>query len=537
MYPIGTNVMNERTVGESAQGLADYLHRELKGAPKLSCVIAHDTRNHSAEFARLSASVLAGNGVQVFMFSGERSTPQLSFAVRDLHASAGIVISASHNPPSDNGFKCYWETGGQVLPPHDVGIIQCVETVREIRSLEFEHGVREGTIRILGPEHDRAYIEAVARQSLSRRREMRIVYTPLHGVGMTSVARVLEHVGFGDLHMVQSQAVPDGNFPHVAGQSPNPEQPVALREAIALAQSKGADLVLASDPDADRIGAAVPDPDGGDWIPLTGNQIAALLAHFVITQRVAAAKPAEQPAPGKEGRPFIVKTLVTTELITRIADAHGLVTWGDLPVGFKWIAEVIDQHGPDRFLFGAEESHGYLAGTYARDKDAAVAALLLAELAAELKASQRSVLGHLNELYRTYGFHIERTVSKSRPGRAGAVEIAQIMTQLRTRPPRTLADMNVVRVHDFVDGVVRPIPAAEPTPLQAMRQPQVMLELDQAGWRVVGRPSGTEPKIKFYLFGVVPREQLRSDSDLAQAKRRAAAVMERLSADIEAFGG
>jgi len=536
MYPIGTYVMNERTVGESAQGLAAYLRSELGEHAPLSCAIAYDTRIRSEEFARLCASVLAGNGVRVVIFGGHRSTPQLSFAVRQRRTSAGIVISASHNPPSDNGFKCSWSSGGQVLPPHDAGIIRCVEAVREIRSLDFDEGVREGLITVAGPEDDDAYIRSVIAESLSTQRAIRIVYSPLHGVGMTSVFRSLQQAGFRDVHVVESQAIPDGNFPNVANQAPNPENPAALRESIELARKIAADIVLASDPDADRIAAAVPDSRTGDWVPLNGNQVAGLLTNFVVKKRLAASHGSPTCGqPTQSTGKFVVKTLVTTDFISRIAEAHGVRCVGDLPVGFKWIADAIDRNGPDGFLFGAEESLGYLAGNYARDKDAAVAALLFAELAAELKASGKSMLEHLDELYCRHGYHLERAVSKNRPGREGSAEISRIMEAFRTAPHAEMAGLRVVRVHDFVTGEIRRLDSAAVTPIACQPQQQVMYEFDQPGWRLVARPSGTEPKIKFYLFGVVPPERLTSSSALAAAKEATATTMSRLVADLEAF--
>jgi phosphoglucomutase/phosphomannomutase len=532
MYPIGTNAMNDRTVGESAQGLATYLRQVHGPSSDLSCVIAHDTRNNSEHFARLSARVLAANGVHVYLFRGHRSTPQLSFAVRHLQASAGIVISASHNPPSDNGFKCSWSNGAQVIEPHDRGIILCVEKVREIRESDFDGAIKAGMITRLGPEHDQAYIHAVTAQALSTQRSIRISYSPLHGVGMTSVFRVLQQAGFADVRVVESQAIPDGNFPHVANHAPNPENPAALREAIELATHERTELVLASDPDADRIAAAVTDPKTGQWVPLSGNQIAALLAHYVITKWSTRAHPSGTTAGTSK---FVVKTLVTTELITRIADAHGVRTIGDLPVGFKWIAQAIDENGPADFLLGAEESLGYLVGDYARDKDAAVAALLFSELTTELKSSGKGVLEHLDELYCRYGLHVETAVSKSRPGRAGVAEIDNIMQAFRADPPGSMAGMQVTRIHDFVSGEIRNLQGTEKMPLQGQRQKQVMLEFDRPGWRLVARPSGTEPKIKFYLFGVVPPDQLSSPAALAKAKQEVAATMSRIADDLERF--
>ncbi len=417
-----------------------------------------------------------------------------------------------------------WSTGGQVLPPHDAGIIRCVEAVRDIRRVDLETGVRQGLITWLGPEDDAAYIEAVRSQSLSAARRLRIVYTPLHGVGMTSVARTLSESGFADVHVVESQSNPDGSFPNVANQSPNPEQPAALREAIELAREVSADLVLASDPDADRIAAAVPTPDGA-WQPLTGNQAGALMADYVIRKRGATGR---LPAGA-----FVVKTLVTTELITRIAESAGVAAVRDLPVGFKWIGDAIDRCGPERFLFGAEESLGYLAGNYARDKDASVAALFLAELAAEVKAAGKTMLGHLDDLYCRHGYHVETALSKTRPGREGAAEIARIMQVLRTNPPRELAGLVVAKVHDFVDGTIRDLAAGGGAGTTAgPRQQQFMLEFTRPGWRLVGRPSGTEPKIKFYVFGVVEPDHINSFG-LAAAKQEAAAIIDRIGVELD----
>jgi phosphoglucomutase/phosphomannomutase len=301
-----------------------------------------------------------------------------------------------------------------------------------------------------------------------------------------------------------------------------------LRETIDLAISKGADIVLASDPDADRIAAACADSQSGKWVPLSGNQLAALLADYAVRKFKGADT-------GTSGRnPFVVKTLVTTELISRIAEQNGVRAIRDLPVGFKWIAQAMDEYGANDFLFGAEESLGYLVGDYARDKDASVAALLACELAAELKSEGRSVLDHLDDLYRQHGLHIETAVSKSRPGRSGAAEITRIMQAFRLTPPKSMAGMPVNRVHDFVDGTIRDL-SGKSSPLAGLRQQQVMLEFDKPGWRLVARPSGTEPKIKFYLFGVEPAAELKTRTALDSKKQEAAATMNRLVADLESF--
>jgi phosphoglucomutase/phosphomannomutase len=534
MYPIGSNAINTRTIGESAQGLADYLRRTLGATARLSAAVAHDTRHSSREFARLTACVLAANGFHVYFFPEHRSTPQLSFAVRHLDCTTGVVISASHNPPTDNGFKCYWSNGGQVLPPHDEGIIQCVEAVREVRALDFDDAVRAGRIAILRAEHDDAYVRAVCRQALGTCRDLRIVFTPLHGVGATNVGRVLAAAGFRDVHTVPLQAIPDGSFPHVAQHTPNPEQPAALREAIALAREVGADLVIASDPDADRIGAAAPRPGSNEWVPFTGNQIAALLTSFVCGKlKVEVGE-----------RPLIIKTLVTTNLMARIAAAHGVDVRGNLLVGFKWIARVMDERPNDRFLFGAEESHGYLAGRYSRDKDGAVAALLLAELAAEQKAAGHSLPDYLDGLYRRHGYHAEGQLNRTLEGRAGVEQMQRLMAAFRREPPRHLGGLAALRLHDYLGHETRSIAApGAPEPLPEPDGDMVELELEPprrgtaapTGWRVVVRPSGTEPKIKFYLFGYEPPEQLNGPGQLASVKTAVDELFRRIAADLDAY--
>jgi len=527
MYPVGTNTMNDRTVGESAQGLADYLRKVHGPDAKLSCVIAYDTRYNSDRFARLTASVLAGNGIQALIFDDPRSTPQLSFTVRHRKASAGVVISASHNPPSDNGFKCFWSTGGQVLPPHDEGIIECVKAVREIKRIEFGQGLREGIIRWLGPEADEPYVQAVAAISLSDKRDLRVVYSPLHGVGQSNIEAVLRHCGF-TVELVDYQALHYPDFFWVPNRTPNPEWPPAMLAATNQAKDTGADLAIASDPDADRIGAAAYDPLTGKWRYITGNQIGALLTDYVVRRR-------KERGDLPEGA-FVVKTLVTTDLIAKIAESAGVRVVGDLPVGFKWIGQAIDQYGPDKFVFAAEESHGYLCGTYARDKDGAAGALLLAELTAELKAAGSGLWQRLRELYRQHGYFVEQTKPRLMPGESGAKQIQALMERLRTDPPRELAGLRVLWLHDYKPLESRPVAASgEPRPLSGMSCDQVVLELDRPGWRVVGRPSGTEPKIKFYYLGYEPPQRCGTDAELQRVAEEAEQLVNRLAEDVERF--
>ena len=527
MYPVGVNVLNERTIAESAQGLADHVVA-LKGtnAPR-SCAIAFDTRHHSAEFALICARVMAAAGFTVYLVSQPRSTPLLSFAVRHLGCDAGIMITASHNPPADNGFKCYAATGGQVVPPDDKRIIELVNaaSTRVIPLAEAD----DPRIRRVGPELDEAYLQAVLSQSVGTARDLTIVYTPMHGVGDSAVGEALRRAGFTRVEVLESQRAPDGDFPNVPGHIANPEIPRTLDAAIAEAKRIGADLVLASDPDADRIGVGLPipgDPQGA-WTTLTGNQIGALLTAFVLekTREAGRLKPEQT----------IVTTLVSTGMARALADRFGVRTEDNLLVGFKWIAVTIDRIGPDNLLFAFEESHGYQKGGHVRDKDAATASLLFAELAADLKAKGIHVLEYLNELYRQVGHYGETQINKVMEGRAGAQAIRNLMTAFRNDPPRSVGGLQVVEVADYHAHEIRPIRDGGPArPLPEPSGDLLIFHLDAPGVRFAVRPSGTEPKIKFYLFA---RSEVQGDSPqaLAAAKERTASLLAAMGRDLDAY--
>src|SRR5271157_4551230 len=490
MYPVGTNVLNARTIAESARGLADYVTAHKGRDDPRSCVIARDSRHNSAEFAELCARVLAAAGFKVFLFPEARSTPLLSFAVRHLRCDAGIMITASHNPPSDNGFKCYGPTGGQVIPPSDEGIIECVKAAsdREIPEVSFQQALAEGRIVALGREVDEAYIAAVVGESVSQARDLSIVYTPLHGVGETSVVAALKTAGFRRINILASQRTPDGDFPNVPEHVANPENPRALEAAIVEARATAADVVLASDPDADRIGVAIPrsgDPRG-DWTTLDGNQIGVLLAAFVMKETGALGRLRTDH--------YLVTTLVTSQMARALAEREGIRTEDDLLVGFKWIGERIDQAGPAGFLFGLEESHGYLKGTYARDKDAAVAALLFAELAATVKDRKQTVMEYLDDLYVDVGHYGERLINKTFKGREGLEKIRALMKAFRNNPPRTISGLAVTEVFDYADHEIRDLAGSRGT--QPLPQPSgdlLIFHTSQPGVRFAARPSGTEP--------------------------------------------
>jgi phosphoglucomutase len=529
MYPVGTNVLNERTIAESARGLADYVSSLKDARSPRSCVIARDTRHQSAEFAELCSRVLAAAGFKVYLVKEPRSTPLLSCAVLHLGCDAGIMITASHNPPSDNGFKCYGRSGGQVVPPDDLGIIECVKAAsnRDIPEMPLEEARANGLVVDVLDELDSAYLTAVLAESVSHARDLTIVYTPLHGVGETSVARVLQTAGFAQVLILASQRSPDGDFPNVPDHVANPEYPRTLEAAIAEARKVGADLVLASDPDADRIGVGVPvssDPHG-PWTTLDGNQIGVVLAAFVIK---------ECQVRGKL-RPdhYLITTLVSTEMTRAVARREGVRVEDDLLVGFKWICKRVDEAGPLGFLFAFEESHGYLKGTYARDKDAAVAALLFAELAATVKDRKQTVLEYLDELFIDVGHHGERLINKVLHGREGLARINQLMAALRSHPPRRMGGLAITEVSDYSTHQIRTVNGnALARPLPQPSGDLLIFHTERPGTRIAARPSGTEPKIKFYLF---VRTVVASPGQLAAAKLETTRLLDQMTADLDEY--
>jgi phosphoglucomutase len=515
MSEFGSATINPRTIAESAQGMAAYL-KQVKGSPGGRAVIAHDTRNRSDEFARITATTFAANGLSVFLFDSYRSTPALSFAVRHLGCDIGVMITASHNPPADNGFKAYWSSGAQVLPPHDKGIIDCVAQAGEIPTVDFDQAVRDGSIKFIGDEVDRVYAAAVVKLSLSPARDARAVYTPLHGVGETNVFRVLHDAGFKQIEIFAPQRKPDGNFTNVPKQMPNPELPSAFEPAIAHAKQTGADLVLASDPDADRLGVSVRHADGS-FVDLTGNQVAGLLVDYVLRKRAA------QRALSPDH--YVVTTLVSTSLFGTIGRHHKVTAVDDLLVGFKYIAQTMDVRGADKFVFGAEESLGYLAGTYCRDKDASVGALYVMELASELKAQKQTLLDDLDRLYTQFGYFLEGQRSHASQGPRGKEEIDALMQAFRTRPPLELAGVRLERMRDYREQVVRKIPGGEKIGTLNTTKGDLLFLDSAAGDRqfsIAVRPSGTEPKIKFYFFA---RTSPPGSASLETVKKQTTAQM------------
>ena len=508
MYEIGSAVINERTMGESAVGLAGYVVSQSPPETNFSCAIAYDTRHNSERFARLCAEIMAAAGFQVYFLDGYRSTPELSFAVRHKNCCCGIMITASHNPPSDNGFKAYWSTGGQLVPPHDKGVIGQVLEVGEITRYDFDEAVAAGQIEFCQDEIDAAFFEAVKAQAFPGPRDLKIIYSPLHGVGGRAAVPALEIDGFNDVEVFGPHATPDGDFPNVPDHVANPENAAVFAAIIERGQEVGADIAIATDPDCDRIGAAAPvttDPTG-PWATFTGNQLCGMLCDYILSKRQASGTLSPEN--------FVITTLVTTRLVRRIADAFGVKTYDELLVGFKWIAQQIDAGGADQFVYGTEESHGFMVGNYVRDKDGAVAAMLMAELAAETKAAGKSLHQKLDDLYLRYGCHAERTTSVYLYGESGMQQIKAIMARLRQSPPKVLADLKVHQVCDYLKQTVTHSDGSS-APFQGPVSDLIFLDFQADGNYVAIRPSGTEPKIKFYSFTYHPPED---GADLAAVK-------------------
>lgn len=523
MSEFGSATINDRTIAESAHGLAVYLKQTIR-KPGGSAVVACDTRRRSQEFAELTATTLAAHGLKVYLFESFRSTPELSFAVRHLNCDVGAMISASHNPPADNGIKAYWNTGGQVLAPHDAGIIRCVDQATEIPKMILRQAIDINRVEIVGAKIDEAYWSAVLSMSLSDARDLPVLYSPLHGVGETACWQILQRAGFHEAQIFGPQRIPDGSFPNVPQHLPNPERPQVFEPMYPHARQMQAAVLIASDPDADRMAVCVRNA-AGEYVHLSGNQIGALLVDYILRKRAAR----KDLTP----RHYVVETLVTTRLIGAIARAHNVRIIDDLLVGFKYIAETMDAEGPDQFVFGAEESLGYLAGTYARDKDAGIATLYLAECAAELRRDGRTLLDRLDELYAEHGYYAESQVSQTCEGSEGSRQIAHLMSAFRESPPAELGGVSFSQVHDYRQHETRRIPGNS-TVANLPKPEGDLLIFESAGddphVRVAVRPSGTEPKIKFYLF---VRTGVADRSVLADSKSCATTMLDKVAAGLK----
>ncbi len=530
MYPIGSNAINDRTIGESAQGLAEYVKEYGEQKNGLSCAIAYDTRHNSPHFARLCAEIMVAAGFRVFFLDDYRSTPELSFLVRDQHCSCGIMVTASHNPPSDNAVKVYWSTGGQILPPHDKGVIERVMNVDTIERADFDQAVAAGQIVLCKEEVDAAYVEQLRAQAHPGPRRLKVIYSPLHGVGASAAVPALRTDGFEDLEVFADHAEPNGDFPNVPQHVANPENAAVFDSIIERAKQTSAELILVTDPDCDRMGCATPltTDTSGPWRTFNGNQLAALLADYVLDQ---AKKSGTLTADH-----YLVKTLVTSDIVRRIGESYGVRTYGDLLVGFKWIGGVMDEVGPDKFLFGAEESHGYLVGQYARDKDGAVACMLMAELAASVASHGQTLHDKLESLYWQHGYHAEGLINQQMPGSEGMTRMQALMSKFRSDPPQSLGGISVAVVRDY-ENLTRTVIGSStngsaPEPLVGPKGDLIFLDLSEPGNYVAVRPSGTEPKVKFYMFTYIPPEQL---ADLELARQEMEARLQAFGRDLRSF--
>ena len=495
----GTNRMNIYTVGKATQGIADYIKKNTSDGNIRGVAIAYDSRNMSSDFAKRSALVLCANGIKSYVFDSLRPTPELSFAVRHLGCIAGIVITASHNPPEYNGYKVYWEDGAQVTSPKDKEIINSVNAVNipDVKIMDFDKAVEAGLYVTIGKEIDDEYIKNVKSQALnsyivkSVADSIKIVYTPLHGTGNKPVRRVLSEIGFKNVYVVPEQELPDGNFPTVG--YPNPEDPKAFTLAVKLAKEVGADVIIGTDPDADRVGVLVKNSNG-DYTILNGNMTGSLLTNYVLSQRK---EKAILPSNGA-----VIKTIVTTEMIRPIAKDYGVKVF-DVLTGFKYIGEKIkefEKSGEYSFIFGFEESYGCLSGTYARDKDSVVASMLIAELTAFYKSQGKTLYDGLEELYKKYGFYREGITSITLKGIEGTERIGFIMDTLRSEPPKDFCGTGVKWIKDYTKDNFKNVITGEEEKNSLPFSNVLYYTLENDDWVCV-RPSGTEPKIKIY-YGV-----------------------------------
>lgn len=517
----GSNRMNIYTVGAATQGLANYLKEAFAELPEIKVVVGHDVRNNSRRFAEIVADVFSANGIKVYLFEDFRPTPELSFAIRELGCQSGVNITASHNPKEYNGYKAYWSDGAQIIAPHDVNIIDHVNRIKGVEAIKFQGD--KSKIEIIGKEIDDKFLAAIKGLSLSpdiikRYHDLKIVYTPIHGTGVKLIPESLANYGFTNIIHVPEQDVPSGDFPTV--ESPNPENPSAMAMAIAKAKEVEADLVVASDPDADRIGCVIRD-NSGEYVLLNGNQIVMILLNYIMTRNAELGM--------LKGNEYIVKTIVTTETIKSIADKNNIRMF-DCYTGFKWIAAVIrDNEGVARYLGGGEESYGFLAEDFARDKDSVSAISLMAEIAAWAKSKNMDFLQMLQDIYIKYGYSHEEGISVVRKGKSGAEEIIAMMKEFRANPPKSLGGSPVVIVKDYADLNVTDLTTGTVTKMDMPITSNVLQFFTADGTKVSIRPSGTEPKIKFY---VEVKGEMKTAADYDKANAAANAKVAVVKADL-----
>ncbi|GAA4832804.1 phospho-sugar mutase [Algivirga pacifica] len=502
---VGTNRMNKYTVGIATQGLANYLKEAESG--ELKAAIAYDSRNNSDYFAEVTAKVFAANGIKVYLFDALRPTPELSFAIRELGCQTGVVLTASHNPKEYNGYKAYWKDGGQLVPPHDKNVVAEVQSIQSVDDVKWE-GNEELIVKI-NKEVDEPYLKmleenVIAPDMIKSQKDMKIVFTSIHGTGIVHIPEILKRIGFENVHVVEEQAEPNGNFPTVV--YPNPEEAEALSIGLAKAKELDADILLGTDPDTDRVGIAIKNHKG-EWVLLNGNQTAALMFNYVIENRKAMGLAKDND--------FVCKTIVTTELIDAFAKKQGMTCYNVL-TGFKFIAEVIkEKEGKENFVVGGEESYGYLVGDKVRDKDAVASAAMICEMAAYARSKGLSLFDQLIEIYVKYGFYKERLISITKKGMKGAEEIAEMMKELRANPPATINGSKLKDVIDYQSSVAKDVQTGAECTVNLPKS-NVLQFYTEDGSKISARPSGTEPKIKFY-FSVNTTLDSKEDFDKVDA--------------------
>lgn len=504
---VGTNRMNIYTVGMATQGLCNYLNKQFKNQHEVRVAIAFDSRNNSKQFAEIASKIFSANKIKVYLFDALRPTPELSFTIRTLKCQCGIVITASHNPKEYNGYKVYWEDGGQIVPPHDKSIISEVQNIKEISEVKFEGN--NSLIQIIGNEIDEIYLNTLASLTLSpelikKHKNLKLVYTPIHGSGVNLVPRVLKKFGFENIISIPEQNIIDGNFPTVA--SPNPEESATLKLALDKAAETNADLIMATDPDADRVGIGVKDNDG-KFILLNGNQAASILVYYILRMWKEKGK--------LTGKEFIVKTIVTTDLLADIAKKFDIECF-EVLTGFKYIAEKIKElEGVKTFITGGEESYGYLVSDSVRDKDAVISCAMFAEITAWAKENRKTLYQILLDIYNEFGLYKEHLKSLTLKGKEGLEEIQTMMVKYRTNPPKTIDGSPVLLFHDYLKQETTDIQSGKKNKLNLPKSDVVQF-IAADGTKVSVRPSGTEPKIKFY-FGV--KGKLKSINDYSNASK------------------
>lgn len=517
----GSNRMNIYTVGAATQGLANYLKVAFANLPEIKVVVGHDVRNNSRKFAEIVADIFSANGIKVYLFDSCRPTPEMSFAIRHFGCQSGVIITASHNPKEYNGYKAYWDDGAQMIAPHDVNTIKYVNEVTDVSQIRFQGD--KSKIQIIGEDVDKIFLEKVKSLSLSpeaiqRHHDMKIVYTPIHGTGLKLIPQSLRNFGFTNIISVPEQEVLSGDFPTVA--SPNPEEPSAMAMGIAKAKETGAEIVMASDPDADRIGLVIRD-NNGEYVLINGNQIVLIFLNYLMTRNTELGT--------LKGNEYIVKTIVTTETIKAIAEAQHIKMY-DCFTGFKWIADVMRKNeGTARYLGGGEESYGFLAEDFVRDKDAVSAISLMAEIAAWAKDKGMNMTEMLQDIYLKYGFSQEKGISLVRKGKSGAEEIIAIMKQFRENPPKAIAGSPVVTIKDYQTLVATDVKNGTTDKLDMPATSNVLQYFTEDNTKISIRPSGTEPKIKFYIE---VHEPLNSADEYKAVQKKAEEKIEQIKKDL-----